>query len=277
LLKKTPLLHQHVLPPQPERQGQHRPPPEDEVNGQHLDAAGQRRTQRHRRRVRDGQVNSLGGSRHRNGGSPSCDPAQKGRCGHDRRERNPEEEDGHERQDGENDAKAVLERPPADANHGLHHHSHHRRLEAVEHRIHQARFVKSGVQDGKPKNGNEAGQDEEDAGDHAAERPVEQPADVDGELLRLGAREEHAVVEGVEEALLADPALLLHQRPVHDGDLPRRPAKGEERHLRPDPDGLAQRNHGAGGAEHGGEYCTAFPEVAIHSRQLVARGPKERP
>ena len=42
-----------------------------------------------------------------------------------------------------------------------------------------------------------AGQYEQDAGDQAAEPTVEQPAEVDRELLGLGAGEQHAEVEGV--------------------------------------------------------------------------------
>ena len=62
-------------------------------------------------------------------------------------------------------------------------------------------------------------------GDDAAPRAVHQPADVDGELLRLGAGQQHAVVERVQEALLAEPAPALDQLAVHDRDLPGRAAE----------------------------------------------------
>ena len=47
----------------------------------------------------------------------------------------------------------------------------------------------------------EAGQDEQHAGDEAAARPVQQPADIGRELLRLGPGQQHAVVQRVQEPL----------------------------------------------------------------------------
>ena len=43
------------------------------------------------------------------------------------------------------------------------------------------------------------GSDEQPAGHDAAERAVHQPADIGRELLRLRARQQHAVVERVQE------------------------------------------------------------------------------
>src|SRR5262249_33505365 len=60
---------------------------------------------------------------------------------------------------------------------------------------------------------------EKRTGDDAAPRAVHQPADVGGELLRLGSRQHHAVVERVQEAPFRDPALLLDQLAMHDRDL----------------------------------------------------------
>src|SRR5690348_12726080 len=39
---------------------------------------------------------------------------------------------------------------------------------------------------------------------------------------------------------LADPLLLIHQNTVHHSDLPRRPAKTQQRHPRPSPKGFAR-------------------------------------
>ena len=69
---------------------------------------------------------------------------------------------------------------------------------------------------------------------------VHEPADVDGELLRLGAGQQHAVVERVQEALLADPAAPLDQLAVHDGDLSRRAAEGDEAELDPEAERLRE-------------------------------------
>jgi hypothetical protein len=69
---------------------------------------------------------------------------------------------------------------------------------------------------------------------------MQQPADVDRQLRRLGARQQHAVVERVQEARVADPASLLHQLAMHQRDLPGRSAEAQQPDPRPDPGGLAQ-------------------------------------
>ena len=63
---------------------------------------------------------------------------------------------------------------------------------------------------------------------------MHQPADVSGELLRLRARQHHAVIERVQKTLLGNPALLLNQFAVHDRNLPRRSAKTDETQLKPE-------------------------------------------
>ena len=57
---------------------------------------------------------------------------------------------------------------------------------------------------------------------------MQQPADVDRQLLRLRAGQQHAVVERVQEALLAEPAPPLDQLSRHDGDLTSRAAERDE-------------------------------------------------
>ena len=101
---------------------------------------------------------------------------------------------------------------------------------------------KRGVDPAERHDGDDARQHEQDARDQAAPGPVQQPADVDGELLRLGARQQHAVVERVQEPRLADPALLLDQDAVHDRDLARRAAEAEGGDPRPDAHRLAEGN-----------------------------------
>ena len=44
---------------------------------------------------------------------------------------------------------------------------------------------------------------------------MQQPADVGGQLLGLGAGQQHAVIHGVQEPALADPPLLIDQHPLH--------------------------------------------------------------
>ena len=88
----------------------------------------------------------------------------------------------------------------------------------------------------------ESGQHEERPGDQPADRSVQEPADVDGQLLRLGPGKEHAVVEGVQEPPFPDPAQLVDQRAVHDRDLAGRAAERLERNPEPCPQRRSKGN-----------------------------------
>ena len=87
-----------------------------------------------------------------------------------------------------------------------------------------------------------AGEDEQDARGQAAAGAVQQPAGVDGQLLRLRAGQQHAVVQRVQKPLLTDPALLVHQGLLHDRDLAGRAAEGLQRDEKPGAHGLAERH-----------------------------------
>src|SRR3546814_9880962 len=70
---------------------------------------------------------------------------------------------------------------------------------------------------------------------------MEQPANIDSYLVRFRAGQQHAIVERVEEPLLADPALLLDQDAMHHRYLARRSAEAEQRD--PDPDAHRSEEH----------------------------------
>ena len=72
------------------------------------------------------------------------------------------------------------------------------------------------------------------------------PADVDRELGRLGAGQQHAVVERVQEAPLGDPAAALHKLLVHHRNLSGRTAEADEAELQPVAEGFAEGNGGRG-------------------------------
>ena len=59
---------------------------------------------------------------------------------------------------------------------------------------------------------------------------MHEPADINGELLRLGTGQKHAVIEGVQKPALPDPAFLVDDDPVHDCDLSRGAAEAQGRH-----------------------------------------------
>ena len=73
--------------------------------------------------------------------------------------------------------------------------------------------------------GDDAGHDEETAGHQAAGRAMQQPADVSRKLLCLGAGEQHAIVQRVQETTLGDPVLFLDDDAMHHRDLSRRAAE----------------------------------------------------
>src|SRR4030095_6475537 len=85
----------------------------------------------------------------------------------------------------------------------------------------------------RPKN-EDRGNHKKRAGHNAAPRFVKQPSDICGELLGLGPRKQHAVIERVEKALLAAPPLFLDQLGLHNRDLAGRPAKTDESEFQPE-------------------------------------------
>ena len=181
------------------------------------------------------------GQERRNTGTPA-EEADQGGCQNDQRERHVEGEDRDERGGREAKHDVVLERAPADPHHGFQHDRQHRRLEAEEQGLDDPDVAEGGVDPAQGHDGEEAGQDEERARDQPAPCPMQQPADVHGELLRLGPGQQHAVVEGMQEPVLADPALLLHQDTVHHRDLAGGAAKGERGDPGPDAHRVAERN-----------------------------------
>ena len=137
--------------------------------------------------------------------------AENARADDDDREGHTEDEDRDEgnRRDRHRDVR--LERPPADPHHRFEHDGEHRRLEPEEQRVEPGRLAERRVERREDEDDDEAGDDEQRAGDETAARAMEEPADIGRELLRLGTREQHAEVEGVQEARLGDPLPLLDQ------------------------------------------------------------------
>ena len=154
--------------------------------------------------------------------------------------RHVEKEDADEGRRRERDQCPVLERALADPDHRLDDDRQHRGLEAEEQRRDDRNVAPAGVDVAERHDRDDAGQDEQPARHDAAERAMHQPADVGGKLLRLGARQQHAVVEGVQKPLFGDPALLLDQDAMHHGDLAGGTAEAERRDAHPGPERLAQ-------------------------------------
>lgn len=56
--------------------------------------------------------------------------------------------------------------------------------------------------------------------DQAASGAVQQPPDIDRQLLRLRTRQKGAEAQGVQEPTLPYPSLLVDKGVLHDRDLP---------------------------------------------------------
>ena len=143
----------------------------------------------------------------------------------DDREGDGEKEDRDEGDGGQRDHDPVAQRALADAHHGLDDDGEHRGLQPEEQRLDEADIAEGGVDIAQAHDGDDAGQDEQAAGHDAAGGPVQQPADIGGELLRLRPRQQHAVVQRMQEPALGDPVLFLDQDAMHHRDLAAGPPK----------------------------------------------------
>ena len=129
-------------------------------------------------------------------------------------------------------------------------HAHHcvgddhqdRRRDSGEHGGDDRGVAGAHVQGGQHQQGDHTRQHEQDPGDQPTDHPVEQPSDVDRQLLRLGPRQQGAEGQGMEKALLADPTLLVDQSVLHHRDLTSGAAEGLQRDREPGTSGLTQRN-----------------------------------
>ena len=118
----------------------------------------------------------------------------------------------------------------------------HRGLEPEKEPFHERVLLPQHVGDGQRHDREEPRQYEQSAGDQATARSMEQPADVGGQLLRLGTRKQHAIAQRMQESLFADPALLVHQDAMHDRDLPGGATKRQQPDTQPGARGLGERH-----------------------------------
>ncbi len=64
---------------------------------------------------------------------------------------------------------------------------------------------------------------------------MQEPPNVDRELLRLRAGQQHAKIQRMKKTRLTDPAAFLDQLALHDGDLAGRTAEADKSQLQPEP------------------------------------------
>ncbi|MNP04449.1 hypothetical protein D3C76_963620 [compost metagenome] len=122
----------------------------------------------------------------------------------------------------------------------LHHDGRHGRLDPIEEAGHHRHFAERDVHPRQSDENEQRGQHKQHARNHSTPGSMHQPADIGCQLLSLWPRQQHAVVEGMQESALGYPAPPLYQFLVHDRDLPRRAAEADEAQFEPEPESLAQ-------------------------------------
>lgn len=75
----------------------------------------------------------------------------------------------------------------------------------------------------------------------ASPKTAPKPADIDGKLHTLRAGQQHAVIESMQETLLAEPALLLDADAMHQRYLPGRATEAQQADTSPDPCRFCER------------------------------------
>ena len=95
--------------------------------------------------------------------------------------------------------RAIMERPLSDADHRLDNDCKNRCLQPEKKRRHQRRLPPQGVDVAQAHDADDAGKDEKPPAISPPSRPVHQPADISRKLLRLGAGQQHAVIERMEK------------------------------------------------------------------------------
>jgi hypothetical protein len=174
--------------------------------------------------------------------APASEKPDERRAENDDRKWNGEKENANESCRREANHHIVLKRAPADPHNRFQHDCEHCRLETEKQRNDHRHIAVGGIHVAQRHDREDAGDDEQDASNDAAERAVHQPADIGGELLRLRSRQEHAVVERVQESRFRDPALFFDDNAMHHRDLPRGATEAEARHAQPHLHGIPERH-----------------------------------
>ena len=149
------------------------------------------------------------------------------------REGHGEEENGGEGAGGDGDIVGAAQRAPRHFDQRLDDDDEHRRLDAEKGRLDQGDLAEKGISDAERENDDGARQHEQEAGGKPSGRTMEAPADIGGELHRLGTGQEHAEVQCVQERLRRNPAALIDQKPMHQRNLACRTAERQDADLGP--------------------------------------------
>ena len=200
------------------------------------DEAARVRLRPFRRRQRAASASTLVRRRRR---SPRrcSDRADKRRAEDDQRKRQLQEGDGDEGGNRQRDHRPALERPLRNLDQRLEHDGEHRRLQPEQQALHQRHVADQQVDRRQRRDDHGARQHEQQPGDQPAAHAMQQPAGIGRKLHRLGPRQQHAVVQRMQEPRLVEPALFVDEDAVHQRDLAGRPAERQQ----PDPGEDARR------------------------------------
>ncbi len=133
---------------------------------------------------------------------------------------------------------------------------------------------------GDPRQGHHhdrTGQKEQGARRDGAPDPMQPPADIGRQLLRLGPRQQHGIVQAAQECLLVDPAFAVDAVGLHDRDLTRRAAERDEAQMQPIARGFGKaygvRVIGGGGGRRCGfsVHDNPFRQAAAWNRLVPGR------
>ena len=162
----------------------------------------------------------------------------------DEREGDGEEEDANKGQESDADIGRTPQRAPRDPQESLDDDHENGGLDAEEGRLDDRDLTEISVGDAQAQHDDGARQNEEKAGGKPAQGAVQPPADISGELHCLGTRQQHAEIERVQVPVLGDPTPLLDEHAMHQRDLARRSAEGQQADLGPDGKGLLEGRSG---------------------------------
>ena len=127
---------------------------------------------------------------------------------------------------GDDDLAAAEAHLVSHAQQGLDHQHQHGAFQAEEKPGHERQMPQGDEGQRQAQHDQRPGQDEEQPRHQPAHNAMHQPAEISGKLLRLRPRQQRAEIERVQKAPLAHPFQLVDDDPVHEGDLPSRPAEG---------------------------------------------------
>ena len=176
-------------------------------------------------------------------GRPSTQgPPDRGRDTDHERERSLEDRQGKERGHRQRYQCGMPQGSATHAHHGLRDDDQDRGGDRGEHGGDDGRVARAHVEGRQAEQSQHPRQHEQDSSDQPTAHTVQQPSDVDRQLLGLWPREQRAERQRVEESLLPDPPLLVDQGVLHHRDLPSRAAEGLQGDREPGTGRLPQRD-----------------------------------